>query len=326
MKIGLIGCGKQASKHIKGLKAFSSVEIFVTDENKTLALDFAEAEGVQYIESFIKFPKDLEGLIICTPLRSHFEYICLGLELNDYINIFCEKPLCETLNEAKEIEKTMVCHSQQFIQVGYVYRYAPVFEEAYKLLHDSMVLEKPLFASFRLGGRGSHQEWKHKKDHGGGAKNEMFVHMLDLALWLFGSIRGWNYIAKDQFLYERKIGEEIVVCDAEDFIFLECTSISGVRIHIQADMITPAFSQHLEIQAENGSFFGSIQPDMPSYLYLKEDRGGYNKGKTIFNFGKRNFFDAQMTDFIYCLEMGKKPRRNTLYDSIALMEFLEEVK
>jgi predicted dehydrogenase len=210
------------------------------------------------------------------------------------------------------------------VQVGFVYRYAPIFQELYRILNESKVLGKPLFALFRLGGRGAHQEWKHKKELGGGAINEMLVHMLDLALWFFGPVRTVKVLSNLTKLERRVIGEKEILCNAEDFVFLKCRNREGVDIYVESDFITPAFSQYVEVQGENGSFFGSIDPAVPSYLFLKEARGGYEAGKTVFNFGKRDFFAAQVTDFIYSVAVNKWPVKNTVNDSILLMKCMKE--
>ena len=53
---------------------------------------------------------------------------------------------------------------------------------------------------FRLGRRGSHKAWKHRAQTGGGAANEMLVHMLDLALWYFGEPESATRLAGDILL------------------------------------------------------------------------------------------------------------------------------
>ena len=39
-------------------------------------------------------------------------------------------------------------------------------------------------------------------------------------------------------------------------------------ILIQADLTTPTFLQFAEIHGDNGTFMGSIQPDMPTFMHL----------------------------------------------------------
>jgi predicted dehydrogenase len=154
----------------------------------------------------------------------------------------------------------------------------------------------------------------------------MLVHMIDLANWYFGPLTNVEIISCDLRYPEREVNGENVVVDAEDHIWLRCLGRNDVEIFCQADLITPAFSQYVEIQGENGSFMGSIQSDMPSFVYLKESRGGYNAGKTELRFGRRNVFDVQMISFIQAVLRREKPDRNTIGDSLMLMKILDEIR
>lgn len=106
---------------------------------------------------------------------------------------------------------------------------------------------------------------------------------------------------------------------------VKCTGASDVEIMCQADLVTPAFSQYAEIQAENGSFMGSIQADMPNYVFLKEGRGGYQTGRTELRTGQRNLSDIQMLAFAEAVLKRQPPDRNSIADSIQLMNTLQEV-
>jgi len=98
------------------------------------------------------------------------------------------------------------------------------------------------------------------------------------------------------------------------------------RFFVQADLITPAFCQYVDIQAENGSFMGSIQPESPSYIFLKESRGNYDVGKTQLRFNRQNAFDIQMLAFIRTVLRKKNVDRNTIDDSLKLIEIMNQVR
>jgi predicted dehydrogenase len=215
--------------------------------------------------------------------------------------------------------------------VGYIYRYVPILEEGFRLFREhqingnSLVMGKPLSAFFRLGGRGGHQVWKHRKATGGGAINEMLVHMIDLANWYFGPIQKAEVISCDLRYPEREIQGERVTVDAEDYILVRCLGNNGLEVFCQGDLITPSFSQYVEIQSENGTFMGSIQSDMPSYVFLKKDGGGFSSGKTELHYGRRNVVDLQMMTFIQAVLKKDVPDRNTIEDSLELMRIMDEI-
>lgn len=330
IKIGLIGCGKQAEKHITSLQKLPGLELILADKDVPFAQNLAEKTGSLWTEEpeRILDDKDVEAVIISTPTQTHVPLIIQAHGSGKHV--FCEKPLTNSLEQAVELQD-LVSGSDQIVLLGYVYRYVPIFEEGFKMFCDqsfdgkSLVMGKPLSAFFRLGGKGSHQAWKHQKAMGGGAINEMLVHMIDLANWYFGPLSNVEVISCDCRYPKREIRGEIITADAEDYILVKCTGVNDMEIFCQADLITPAFTQYVEIQGENGSFMGSIQPDMPSYVFLKHDAGGFGAGKTELKYGQRNIFDMQMLYFVHCLLQQEVPDRNTIDDSLQLLRITNEI-
>lgn len=331
IKVGLIGCGKQATKHIASLKKIPDVEIVLSDIKTDQARDLATRNN----EIWTEHPDDIiadekvSAVVICTPTHTHSQLIAQAIKARK--DVFCEKPLCDTMEEAFELRR-LEKQSDRIIMIGYIYRFVPIFEEGYRLFYElqlngeSLVMGRPLSAFFRLGGRGGHQLWKHQKATGGGAINEMLVHMIDLANWYFGPLQNTEVISCDLRYPERVINGKKFQVDAEDFILVRSFSANGMEIFCQSDLITPVFSQYVEIQGENGSFMGSIKPDMPSYVYLKEDRGGYIAEKTELRYGRRNVLDIQMMAFILSVLNRKYPDRNTVEDSLKTMSILDEIR
>src|SRR5260221_9464594 len=105
----------------------------------------------------------------------------------------------------------------------------------------------------RIGGRGSAALWKHRRAEGGGAINEMLVHMLDLAVWYFGPIERAELMMEDVFRPQRVIGGKTESVDAEDFVLARFWTRGGIPVVIQADLLTPSFTQMIEIQGDNGT-------------------------------------------------------------------------
>ena len=332
LRVAIIGCGKQASKHISGLRQIPGVEIVLMDRDQKLAKRLAEQNGLSWYPDLDAVLADdaVKVLDICTPTSSHGELIRAGVSTGR--DFLCEKPLCESLEEAKELAN-LVGKSGQIGMIGYIYRFAPIFELGKSLFDQisetgrSLALGNVVTATFRLGGRGDHQLWKHQRDQGGGAINEILVHMVDLAIWYFGPVLNTEVLACELLRPERHINGELSPVDAEDYVLVRLTMDSGITVFCQADLVTPAFNQYVEVQGTNGTFMGSIQPDMPSYLYCDQPVAGYEAmKKTVFNFGERNLFEAQMADFISSVRAGRQPSRSTIADSVLLMEAMDKIK
>lgn len=331
IKIGLIGCGKQAPKHISGLRKCAGVDIVLADIDESLARSLGQKEGLAVKPNPDEIFSDpsIDAVDICTPTPAHGPLISSAIAAGK--DFFCEKPLCDNGRVAREILSAVKANNR-IGMVGYIYRFAPVFEKAMQILEDvkqtgsCAALGDIVTAHFRIGGRGSHQLWKHRRETAGGAINEMLVHMLDLALWFFGPVSELSVLGCDLLRPRRVIQGKEETVDAEDYILLKMKMKNGVTITCQADLLTPAFTQFLEIQGTTGSFMGSIQPDMPSFLFSENGHGEFDKGKTPLQFGPANLFERQMAEFVTAVQQQTQPSRCTIDDSVQLLETLDLIK
>lgn len=331
IKIAIIGCGKQAPKHVSGLRKIPGVELVLADIRPELAQELAAKENLPWVlgpEAVFADPS-IQAVDICTPTPAHAGLIMQALSTGK--DFFCEKPLCQTPEEASAIA-AKVAETGRIGMVGFVYRFAPVFELGHQLMEGikegwpSPVLGKVVTAFFRLGGRGSHQLWKHRRSSGGGAISEMLVHMLDLAIWYFGPIAETELLACDLLRPVRAIQGRQERVDAEDYVLVRLKMASGVDVLCQADLVTPAFTQFVEIQGENGTFFGSIQQDLPSFLFCIDPAPGYPEGKTSFELQQRNLFEAQMGEFVQAVQSRQPVARGSVQDSSSLIEIIEGIQ
>ncbi len=319
-KIALIGCGKQAPKHIAGLRAAGASDILLYDLDAARAAALAEKEKLAHTADLDALFADPAVAIvdIATPTPSHAPLIGRAIEAGKHF--FCEKPLCASLAEAQHIQAA--ANARGVIgMVGYIYRFAPVFEAGFKLTPAAGApLGKPVTAHFRIGGRGEHEVWKHTRATGGGAANEMLVHMLDLAIWYFGAVRGVEVIANDLLRPVRTIGGKQVEVDAQDFVLVKLDMEHCGSVYVQADLVTPAFNQYTEIQYERGGFMGSIQGDVSSYVFATAAGGDFPAGRTALDNGDGNLFKHQMGALLAHVRRGEQPPRNSIDDSVKLME------
>ena len=329
MKIGLIGCGKQAWKHIAGLGNEEDVEIAVCDINTDRARAIGEKFDLPWSDDVDAFLADdtLTAVNIATPTLTHADLVMRAVEAGKHF--FCEKPLCRDLADARRIRDGAAAKNLVGM-IGYVYRYSPVFETGFALSGGAAgpggPLGAPVTASFRIGGRGDHEVWKHRRESSGGAISEMLVHMLDLAIWYFGPVAGVQLLSRDLLRPVRHIAGADVTVDAEDFVLARFDMASGPSIYIQADLVTPAFSQLVEVQFERGSFMGSIQGDYPSFVFAVHEAEPWAAGKTPLAFGQVNLFERQMSAFCEHIRSGKPLERNTIDDSLKVMEALEMLR
>jgi predicted dehydrogenase len=313
LRIGVIGCGKIAEKHLNAYKKIKTSEIIVSDiveKGKAIAQNY----GVELNDNPDKLIEDpqVDAIDVCIPTPSHYEIILKALD-NDK-HVFCEKPLARNLWEAKEIEKK-ANQVNKVVMVGYIYRFHPAFEFARDIIKEKIIGE-PYYAIFRLGGRGSHKAWKHIKETGGGAGNEMLVHMLDLILWFFDDIKNIKNLYMDTVLKEREIEGKNIAVDAEDLILLKIETKDAVNILCESDLITPSYMNYIEIQGTNGSLWTSILDYFPTIVYCKEPKGVYDRGHNLQNFLKVDLFENELGLFLENVQANMKPKINKIIEDL----------
>jgi len=322
VRIGVIGAGKIAQRHIAAYRQIGCHEIFIADVNRQIAHQCAAEWEIQDVEDPAALIRrtDLDAIDVCAPTPFHASYVIAALESGKHV--FCEKPLCLTTEEAYRIQEAAQC-ADRIVMTGYLYRFYPAFQFVKNVL-DQHIIGSPYMALIRVGGRGSAAPWKHREGQGGGAVNEMMVHMLDLAAWYFGPISSVEPLWNTTLLPERNINGHSVFATAVDFSVVRMRA-GDVRILCESDLATPSYMQHIDIQGQNGSIFSSILHYLPTVVFCKEPRGIYDRGNNIYTFPQENVFERELEHFLAAID-GSPHELNSLEDSIHIVELVEEIR
>jgi predicted dehydrogenase len=322
VNVGVVGCGRIAERHIDGYKRLDGVSVTVADIQPGLAESFAAQHRVDWRRSPDELFEDrsIDAIDVCVPTPFHAGLVIRALGADKHV--FCEKPLCETLAEGREIEAAQR-RTNRVVMVGYLYRFHPAYQLAKDVL-DEGVIGRPHLGVFRLGGRGNTRPWKHQAENGGGAILEMMVHSIDLVQWLIGPITEIRPLASKRLLETRHISGEEVAVTAEDYVLCELRA-GGAEVICQADLATPSYMNYTDIQADNGSLFASILHFLPTIVYCREPRGVYNLGNNFFQFQQVNLFELELAHFIDSLK-DPSASRNSVKESLAVLQMIEEIR
>jgi predicted dehydrogenase len=130
LKVGLIGVGGQGGFSLTGIGGEEVVALCDVDpgrEDVKKARDkFPKAEFLtDYRKLFDKLGKTLDAVAVCTPDHTHAHASLLALDLGKHL--YCEKPLCHSVNEvrlvqAKAAAKTVMTQMGTQIHAGDNYR------------------------------------------------------------------------------------------------------------------------------------------------------------------------------------------------------------
>lgn len=147
LKIGVIGAGHLGKIHIKLLlelnDRFELVGFYDNDkENSELV---TQQFGIKSFESITELINEVDCVDIVTPTLSHFS--CAVEALRARKHVFIEKPLSETMEEAKKLV-LFTNEAEVVVQVGHVERFNPAFQAALPYLNNPMFIETHRLAQF----------------------------------------------------------------------------------------------------------------------------------------------------------------------------------
>jgi len=128
VKIGVVGAGLIGQvEHIPNLRRlFSHYEIVgIADASAQMRAEL-ERRGFRAFADYRQLlGNELDAILVAAPDPYHAEITLAALERG--LHVFCEKPLCFSVEEAKEIAKARD-RAQRVVQVGYMKRFDPSYE------------------------------------------------------------------------------------------------------------------------------------------------------------------------------------------------------
>jgi predicted dehydrogenase len=177
LNIGLVGCGHLGKIHCKLLAQIASENPGITftgvyDTDSTQSDAISKLYDVKSFESFDEMLYNIDTLITVTPTSTHY-----GIARNalaKHINLFIEKPVTSSLEEATELIK-LARNSDVKIQVGHVERFNPAITSLEKFEMKPMFIESHRLAQFNP--RGTDVS----------VIQDLMIHDIDIILHLVGS-------------------------------------------------------------------------------------------------------------------------------------------
>ena len=312
IKVGVIGCGRIAERHLAAFNKLDNIAVMVFDEDPKLCA-VAERYGVSWQDDLDGIYDLVDAIDICTPTPSHYLYLTQALAKHKHV--FVEKPMTATLEQAYLVQESARA-AGTVAMVGHPYRFHPAYQFIKKSIR-TQAIGVPHLAILRIGGRGGHKAWKHRSETGGGAANEMLVHMLDTAQWIFGNgIPTIQDCFSDTLIPSRTIENADVSVDAEDIVTMRL-KYGDVTVLIEADLITPSFMDYIEAHGSTGSIL--ISTSLPSHIFNE-------KGLVQMQFPKVDWFKEELGHWLECIRQGFDPGANTIAETVKVMEVLEQVR
>jgi len=127
VNIGVIGCGAWGRDTVKTLAQLPSARVLGVAEHYEPFLNRAKeaapnAEGYSDYKQLLA-NKEIKAVVICTPTHQHKQVVMEALAAGKHI--YCEAPLANSIDEAREIVKAAKAHVGQVFQPGLQHRSDP---------------------------------------------------------------------------------------------------------------------------------------------------------------------------------------------------------
>jgi predicted dehydrogenase len=125
LKIGVFGVGHLGKFHLNNWKNIENVEITgFFDPNDQSAAEVVEKYGLKRYELAEDLIREIDAADIVAPTTHHYNLCQLALRNGKHV--FVEKPMADTMEQAREILQ-LVKESKVKFQVGHVERFNPAF-------------------------------------------------------------------------------------------------------------------------------------------------------------------------------------------------------
>jgi len=216
VRLGIIGMGRMGLTHFSIINTHPSVSITALADSSGVILDMMKKfmPGITMFSDYADLLGSglVDAVIVCTPSSLHYP-IC-RMACDKGISVFCEKPFTTDPDKASEL--AVLFESKGLVnQVGYVYRFDPVFK-CVKSILDEGVIGKVChvgaqFLSSTISKKAPEKGWRSKRENGGGCTYEMGSHVFDLLEFLFGAPKSLRGSQLGQ-VYSELVED---ICDAE---------------------------------------------------------------------------------------------------------------
>ena len=277
ISIGLIGAGMMGQEHIQNFNLLDGVRVGAIADTNASMRDTAAAlceQKITPIDDFEKLLTDssLDAFVIATPNFHHIDVLRPALETGK--PILCEKPLCTTLEDTREILTRLEANKQIF-QVGMEYRFKPALADMIARVDagETGRLHMLSIREHRFPFLQKVDDWNRFNRNTGGTLVEKCCHFFDLMRRIIGSepVRVMASAGRDvNHLDESYHGD---VPDILDNAYVIFDFENGARALLDLCMFAEASRHHEELCAIGET--GKVECLLPQNIVARGARADW---------------------------------------------------
>ncbi len=250
IRVGIIGLGNHGEKIVSAVLKSKNLELNACCHyKKDEAKKFAEKYKCRYFNNLktMAFDKDIDAIAIVTPNHLHFQQLKTCIAASKHI--FVEKPITNTLKEAKTIidqcknKRLVLMVGHNYRRNGYVRKIKEVLDK--KIIGDMVSAEINISHSGGL--RFTKNDWRFHRDNcPGGPLIMLGVHAAEVCNYLFGGAKRVVAIVKRLYasttaedtssvLVELKNGGVVHLCNNYNTPQTHLMRVTGTRGILEYD-------------------------------------------------------------------------------------------
>ena len=317
-RVGIIGAGYIAKKHIGAFQALPECEVAViADINREAAEKLAEEFGVKGVCTDyhdILNDASIDAITIGTPTFTHKEIAIEAIRCNKHV--FCEKPVAMNADEVRAIKAALEASSKVFM-FGMVRRHSSEIA-CLKQYIDSGKMGQIICAEVvRVNAMQDQKGWFAKRSLGGGVLKDEAIHHIDELLYLMGypkvkMVSAFESRINNDLPFKIKAASDPALAgstpppkDVEDVIKAFVTLDNGANLTIKTSsvLLTKKTGVYSEI---NGQKAGAITA--PWGMEHKLEIMEVTEDNCLREFAPElpdvNAMNAQMAHFVDCCQNG----------------------
>jgi predicted dehydrogenase len=300
MRVGIIGFGSIAQRHLKNLRALlpaARIIVCHLHSRETAVPDGAD-EVVFGLGALAACKPDIA--LVTGPANTHFE-CCLEM-VRCGADLFVEKPLSDSLENLDQLAEE--CHKRdRILMVGYVLR----FHRPIQILKESVnggEIGRVLYARAEVGQylpdwrphlADYRQSVTARKDLGGGVLLEL-SHELDYLRWILGDFKSiWGFSVQ--------IGDLDI--DVEDAAELVLTGPNREMVSVHLDMLQRSGGRTCHIHGTEGSLVWKSSSQSVE-IYRARD-GKWEEILSPHGYDRNGMYMAELQHFLDCVRTRTTP-------------------
>jgi inositol 2-dehydrogenase len=311
IRFGIIGLGRMGALHASNLAhriTGATLVAAAVDATHKARLD-ASGEApcaVTADPDALVARNDIDALVIASPSSLHAEHIALAIAHKK--PVFCEKPLCGSLDDARATAQTVRSAGIPF-QIAFQRRYDPSYARARQLIEEGQIGRPEMF-------RGLSADRIPPVSYlrtSGGLFIDLGIHDIDAA----------RFLMSDEIVAVSAIGTVLVEPELRTFDDFDYGILSlrfqggGIGVIQNAWRAPYGYDIRAEVHGSDGKVIAEVDADAPATLY--RDGGKAQSRYVEFTARFADAYAAELQAFVDCLHSGVSPTPD-VEDGLIAME------